>query len=1193
MKCPQCGGPNPESATRCQQCGHTLTPNHTIPSGAVGARQAPDPDATVAASRLASDAATAIASPTPHSAVTIAGTGLSPNVDFGPRYRVEKLLGEGGMGAVYKAYDLDLQRTVALKLIRPHIAADPEVSQRFRQELLLASRVSHKNILRIHDLGEANGTKFISMAFVEGEDLYQVLRRQGRLPIERALTISRQLCSALDAAHSEGVLHRDLKPQNILLDTQDHVFVSDFGLAKSLDNDAGLSRTGEFLGTPRYMSPEQVECTPLDQRSDLYALGLVMYEMVTGDVPFHAATTFQMMMARVREIPADPKALNPDLPEWFSAIILKCLERDPVLRYQSATEVLADIDRSFTPALSSRSITSLPAVAPKPVLKRAYLYAALVIMLLIGAGTVTWRRLSPNAPSSSPSAATTSIAFVPFQNRSDDTKFDWLGASLAEMLGNDLSGSPQVRVVPADRIAEVTTALHLSPTSSVDESTLKRIAEFTGATRLVFGTFTQAGDQIRLDAILMDVKQGTRVPVKVEAASEKELLNSVQVLANQLRQRLEETGGAIGDLGKSTGAPITKSLDALHHYNEGMQRLGQGNNLEAQKDFETATTEDPAFALAYSRLGQTYSNLGYDDKAEKASHHAVELSEQLSQRDKYLIAANYARVTNNAKDAIQFYENLARISPGDVDVLFTLGSLYEANDQYDPARDDYQRVLNLDPKNAEALLARGRVEIKKGNPQGSLEFLTSALSIAIQLDNQEEKASILQATGIAYKELGKLDEALRNYQESLAIKRAIGQKKGIGSSLDEIAQVQFASGQFDAALQTYQQALAIRREIGDKNGIGNSLVDLGGFYHDRGQHDKALPLFREALQIERELGNESYEALCLNNIGSSYYYRAQFEDALAYFQQALQLREKMGASDEIAETLHNLAETNLKVGDFQTATAQYLRALELRKKIGDKLGAATESIGMSTMFVWQARYGAAVDAGKEAAEAFAAANDNTFLRIEALGAYGTALAESGQFAESDKPLQEALTRATDLKNEPLQAQSMIWQAQSRYLRGEYAASQSLFQKALALANRIHDKERALSARVGIAKCDVAIGKGRSASGVLAQAVNDAETQGQRYLALAASIENGKALTQSKAFPAAEKTLTAATTHAERLGLRMLAAQGHAALANAELAAGHTSDASSNRADALRLIESIAKEPGGESVPRRSDVPRIA
>ncbi|MHB8542158.1 MAG: serine/threonine-protein kinase, partial [Candidatus Acidiferrales bacterium] len=269
---------------------------------------------------------------------------LEPGDELGERYRIEGLLGQGGMGRVYKAYDKELDRTIALKVLQPELTTDPNAMQRFKQELLLASRISHKNILRIHDLGEADGVKFISMAYVEGKDLHHLLREEGKLPTARAQKIAEQLCEALDAAHSEGVVHRDLKPQNILMGKNDHVYVSDFGLAKSLEaSAAGMTRTGQYLGTPKYMAPEQVEAKPVDNRTDLYALGLILYEMVTGEEAFKGDSTLQIMYRRVKEKPPNPKQVNPELPDNLTRVILRCLERDPARRYPNAKEILADL----------------------------------------------------------------------------------------------------------------------------------------------------------------------------------------------------------------------------------------------------------------------------------------------------------------------------------------------------------------------------------------------------------------------------------------------------------------------------------------------------------------------------------------------------------------------------------------------------------------------------------------------------------------------------------------------------------------------------------------------------------------------------------------------------------------------------------------------------------------------------------
>src|SRR5438046_4820367 len=308
-----------------------------------------DPVESVAAERTSAAAgseATAWSHPAEPTSSAVPSSGLAaigPGSVLANRYEILQSLGEGGMGAVYKARDRELDRVVALKVIRPELANQQEVLRRFKQELILARQVTHKNVIRIFDLGEAEGIKFISMDYIEGQDLRSLLRQKGRLAPEEATAIIAQVCQALEAAHAEGVVHRDLKPQNIMLDSQGRATVMDFGIARSMEL-TGMTQTGALLGTPDYMSPEQAKGQEVDARSDLFTLGIIFYELLTGKTPYRADTVLGTLLKRTQERARPPIELDPDLPRYLSDVVVRCLEIDPQLRYQSASALTSDLE---------------------------------------------------------------------------------------------------------------------------------------------------------------------------------------------------------------------------------------------------------------------------------------------------------------------------------------------------------------------------------------------------------------------------------------------------------------------------------------------------------------------------------------------------------------------------------------------------------------------------------------------------------------------------------------------------------------------------------------------------------------------------------------------------------------------------------------------------------------------------------
>jgi len=1113
-----------------------------------------------------------------------------PDVDFGPRYHVEKILGEGGMGIVYKAWDQELERMVALKLIRRDLTRDPEISQRFKQELLLASKVSHRNVLRIHDLGDGPGdTKFISMAFVDGEDLGQVLKRNGKLPADRALNIAHQLCAALDAAHSEGVVHRDLKPQNIMMDQHDHVYVTDFGLAKSLESDLSMTQTGQFLGTPRYMSPEQAEIKPVDQRSDLYSFGLILCEMLTGKLPFQRThSTVQMMYQRVHEAPKNPRTLSHEMPEFVSRIIEKCLERDVHLRYQSATEILADLDAGRPPKPVHHRWLAVMASQSS----RKYLLA-MAALLVLSVGFLLLKKSGLLSTDSGGGVVSpqVSLAVLPFRNASGDESLNWLGSSLAEVLSTDIGQSTQLRTVSPNRVHQLFRDLQISSTTVLDQPTIRRVGDFVSADRVVSGQYAKFGDQIRIDATIQDLRH-ERSTTLAESGTEQNILSAIDRLASGIRSNLALSRSVVQELQGQAFKPSTTSVSALRAYDDGLQLARDGNSIDASRQFEAAIQEDQRFALAYSELAKTYANLGEDDQAGQAAQKAVELSEGLPPQEQYWIRAGYERIRRNYPRAIEAYENLAHAAPGNADVLYELGGLYENSSAYDKAREQYTTVLSLDPKRVDTILALGRIEVYAGNSERALEYLTRAQAMTVESGHDEERAQVLQAMGAAYADLGKHEDAIRYFDDSLTIKRKLELKKGMAMSLDAMASSEKVLGKLDQALHHYNEALGLWRDVGDKAGMGDVLNDLAQFYVDRGQTDEGLKLFKESLQAQIDVGNLNNEALVLNNIGNAYFLNADYQNARTYFERALQVREQLKVPSDVADTLHNVADTYAKMAQYDPATSQYLRALDLRRSAGDKRGVAIESSSLGVLFSFQGRYGAALDSQRDALEIFRQLKDRTYWLAEILGLYGNALAQQGRNEEAQKSLNEAMDAAQEVKNQETTAEIQGYEGDNAFYSGDYKSAASIYHAALLSASHTSNLDLILIAKINIAKLDVRQSRFQSAASALSKLAKEADSMGRRYLSVECSIYHAEALMNLKSDDTARKELETAVSRSSDLGLRALLAQAQYLLGrNLELA-GRSAEAAEHYEHARKIVEEIQKEAKAESIAKRSDLSPI-
>lgn len=1115
-----------------------------------------------------------------------------PGMVLAQRYQIVQLLGEGGMGSVYKAKDRELNRVVALKVIRPDLARNTAIVERFKHELRLSHQVTHKNVIRIYDLGESDGVKFITMEFIEGQDLRSLIQERKKLPPEEAVEIMRQVCQALEAAHTVGIIHRDLKPQNIIREHTGRILVMDFGLARTVGGD-GMTQTGALVGTMEYMSPEQALGKKLDQRSDLFAAGLMFYELLTGKMPFQAESAIASLLKRTQERAISVSSHDATIPAALSSIVSKCLESDPEFRHRTATEILADLE-VWQGKLAAATIKFEPSVKPwGQDINWPLLGGIVMAVVLAVAGFLLRQKLFGPSAAQPAAGPAISLAILPFRNASDDASLDWLGSSMAEMLSTDVGQSTQLHTVSPSRVHQIFRDLRIAPSTVLDPPTIRRVADFSDADRLVWGQYARFGDQIRIDATLQDLKSERSIPLKIDVANEKDISDAIDRLAESIRQKLALPEGVLKELKASSFQPSSKSVEALRDYNAGILLQRDGMYLEAQKQFEAATKEDPEFALAFSHVAQTYSSLGYDSEAEQAAQNGVLLSQNLSDSERYLISGIRSRVTKNYPEAIKAYESLAKAAPDNSDIQSALAGLYDESGDLDRAREYYQRILTTSPKDVVATLQLGRVTIKTGDPQGSLETLNRAYSLAVQMDNQEQKAASLHVMAVAYRMLSKPEEGIHSEQEALAVWRQIGQKRGLALSLNEVARDQALLGKNRDAMENFQQAMQVRREIGDKRGLGDTLIDFGNFYDDQGgDHDQALKMYKEALQLERDLGNESLQAICLNNIGSVYSEKGQFDDALTYFQQALQLREKSNVPQDIVEAVHNLGDASAEIGQYDQAISQYLRALDLRRKMGDKRGAAIESYSLGKLFDYQGRFGAALKSKEDALKTFRDLKDQTFWMAEVLGGYGQALILGGRGADADAYLKEALKLSRELKNDGILAQTLGFQGDAAFYSGDLKSARSAYEQELQAATRSKEPDKVVIAKANLARISVQEKRAPQAISSLRLLVTQGDSVGLKYVSVESSVSLAEAMVQDRNFAQAKPELNRTLLRADKLGMQPLSVRAHFLLATIARNSGSKNEAQQHFQEARRLLDAMRKDPGAENLLRRADFKNI-
>jgi serine/threonine-protein kinase len=606
-----------------------------------------------------------------------------------PQYRLERELGRGGMGVVFLATDTTLDRRVAIKVVHPELASHPSIVRRFLAEARTIARLRHPNVVAVHAAGTARGLLYYVMDEVDGESLRQRLSRDGKLPVDEVTRIVADLAAALDAAGRAGVVHRDVKPENVLLESgSGRALLADFGIARAMVVD-GASSTGQgvAVGTPSYMSPEQAAGEEVDSRSDLYALGVVAYEMLAGHPPFQGSNRV-VVSKHIAERPAPIERLSPDCPRPLAGAVMKALEKQPGERWQTGEELRQAV-------MGERSLP-----AKRADRRTAVAAAAAVALAALGASVGLARRSETPPEGVNPRH---SILVLPFDNLRNDPAVEWMRDGSVNMLGLNLSQWNDLTVVDQERLHDLLGRHEVQPGEDIGLDMARRLAREAGVWTVVLGDFARSGDSLHLAARVYDVASGARISV---ARVDDRTAEDARPLFDQLAADLLDLSGAPTDLPVGLARSTSQSLEAYRAYLAGVGRLNRWDLAGAERDLSRALAIDTTFGLAYYKLALTRGWLvGTEDSvADRAIVRATAHSGNLPEHDRTVINAYRAFIGGEFVEARDLYQRLLARDTGDADAWYGLGEAWfhdTAGPNKAPAFTQairaFKRALDLDP----------------------------------------------------------------------------------------------------------------------------------------------------------------------------------------------------------------------------------------------------------------------------------------------------------------------------------------------------------------------------------------------------------------------------------------------------------------------------------------------------------------
>jgi tetratricopeptide (TPR) repeat protein len=1030
---------------------------------------------------------------------------------LGSRFRIDGLLGVGGMGVVYRARDLSLDIDVALKLLRPELARRPGALDRFRSELLLARQVSSPHVVRIHDIAEHDGRWFISMDFIDGESLEGYRDRVGKIPEEGALAIVRGLLDGLAAAHTRGVIHRDLKPANVLLDKTGHPFITDFGVARSLGA-TGMTQSGIIVGTPEYLSPEQARGDPADGRSDLYTTGLILYEMLTGVLPFAGGTPAETVIQRIVRPPPSLAKARPDLPRWLHAFTDRLLRIQPSHRFQSAKDALRALDTKRVPR--------------PPVNRRLVFVATLIVVGLLAGSVYFWRHPLPIREILAPAIpATPRVAVLPFTAPTGDAELAAEARALEAHVHEWLRSDPAIAVVPRTRVRNALARTAPDLRGEALQKQLPDVARAASATRLLTGDLRRDGNGLALD--LVWAVPGSATPPHAIALKGADAAALFAAYASAFAPHLRDDGVRLA-------APPPIGSAALPAFGRGLLALDANDPDKAATELAAAAEAQPPSALVALRLLDAEEAAQQDLPAQNTRDAALKtFASDPSPSARSL----RARAGDAASDGAPADDGLAKALkdfPHDPELVLERAKALEAAGEGEKAVALLKDYVKTDDQDARAWFQLGHTSILQGDVQPAVDdYLVRALVLNSRAGDLAAEAETRNAQGYGFERLGQLDYAIEQYTRASAIREKIGDKRGMVKSLRNLAIAEAVKGDRAAASANLDKVKTLLEGMGDRASLADLYNDRGVVAEEQGDFNEALALYREALAIRRQLDVPVGLAESLNNVGFASYQLGLFDNAEVYWQQALALYQKLDDRNRQIGITQDLGLLDLARGHFAAARERMESSLATAEASQLVEESAVAHTNLAELALAEGNYGDAAKHAARAEDAFKRRSDRRG-QVEANLIDARIALATGALDAADKAL-AAIPDDTSIAKEQ-RAAYVLATARRAYLGGDAKTGVAKLDEAATLAKDAH---------LGVAEFRIGIERARQAL-----AAGDVKSADAIILALRAE-----------------------TTMLGQVPLRLELAELEIASA---LRAGHRNDAALRYRDTLPLLREVGR-----------------